>query len=460
MNFCKFTNETRNGIEDATDALRPDLDRRGQRHRRGRRLRAGAGLRPDPAGRRPLLGRLAARGAAARRAARHRRPHPRGRQAARAPGPRRRLRHPARRASAASRPSSGGWSTRWSRKRQWDEKVRERAAAGRSPVAPPDRRRRASRCRRCSARRPRTASSTATSRRRSTGPRASSTSPSRAGGRRARHRRARARARRRLLAAGHDPRARRPDPAACAPTSWSSAPGCSAPRATDRGRAGLRAGDRSSTAESDWLVNEIRHYFKRTLKRLDVTSRSLVALIEPGRCFAGSLLELALAATASTCSTAFMEDDDEEGEPAQIVLSASNFGPLPMGNGLSRLQTRASGATTTRSPSCARRPTGRIDAAEALELGLVTVRPGRHRLGGRGPDHARGAGAASPDALTGMEANHRFVGPETMETQDLRPAHRLAELDLLRPNASGPDGALRRYGTGRRPTSTGSGSDA
>ena len=93
VNFCKFTNETRNGIEDATAQLRPDLPRRAQRHRVRRRLRAGPGLRPHPAGRRPLVGRVAARAAAARRAARHRRPDPRRRQAARPPRPGRLLLH-------------------------------------------------------------------------------------------------------------------------------------------------------------------------------------------------------------------------------------------------------------------------------------------------------------------------------------------------------------------------------
>ena len=90
---------------------------------------------------------------------------------------------------------------------------------------------------------------------------------------------------------------------------------------------------------TDWLVNEIRHYFKRVLKRLDVTSRSLIALIEPGSCFAGALLELALACDRQYMLDGLMEDDSEsgeEGEPAQIVLSDSNFGTFPMSNGISR----------------------------------------------------------------------------------------------------------------------------
>ena len=244
VNFCKFTNETRNGIEDATAHSGPDLPRRGQRHRRRRRLRAGAGLRPDHAGRRQLLGRVAARGAAARRAARHRRPHPGDRQAAGAQGPRRRLRHASRgrprqagRRVAAGRrggPASGSGTRRCA----------ERAAAAAARSHPARRRRGDRAARRCSARRPTTASPTATSSadvRPGRGPRRDHRV--RAGGRRARHRGARARARRRLLAAGHDPRARRPDPAAAHQRAGARHLG--APHAgRRRGRAGLRAGAR------------------------------------------------------------------------------------------------------------------------------------------------------------------------------------------------------------------------
>ncbi len=138
-NFCKFTNETRNAIEDATRALGPGVARGGQRHGGGRRLRAGAGLRRDPAGRRPVLGRLAARGAAAGRAARHRRAHPRGRQAPRAARPRRRVRHPRRGREGAAGASTGGSSTRSPRAAGSTTVVRGagRGARGRAPTAPP-----------------------------------------------------------------------------------------------------------------------------------------------------------------------------------------------------------------------------------------------------------------------------------------------------------------------------------
>ena len=200
---------------------------------------------------------------------------------------------------------------------------------------------------------------------------------------------------------------------------------------------------------SDWLVNEIRHYFKRVLKRLDVTSRSLVALIEPGSCFAGALLELALACDRQYMLDGFMEDHDEEGEPAQIVLSASNFGTFPMGNGLSRLGSRFWGDDD--SLAKLRQETDRrIDAAEAMTLGLVTDAPDDIDWEDEVRIMLEERASLSPDALTGMEANHRFVGPETMETRIFGRLTAWQNWIFVRPNASGEDGALRRYGTGRK----------
>jgi len=200
---------------------------------------------------------------------------------------------------------------------------------------------------------------------------------------------------------------------------------------------------------SDWLVNEIRHYFKRTLKRLDVTSRSLVALIEPRSCFAGALLELAMACDRQYMLDGFMEDHDEEGEPAQIVLSASNFGTFPMGNGLSRLASRFWG--DEESVAKLRQETDRrIDAVEALELGLVTDAPDDIDWEDEVRIMLEERASLSPDALTGMEANHRFVGPETMETRIFGRLTAWQNWIFVRPNASGDDGALRRYGTGRK----------
>ncbi len=208
--------------------------------------------------------------------------------------------------------------------------------------------------------------------------------------------------------------------------------------------------------EADWLVNEIRHYFKRVLKRLDVTSRSLIALIEPGSCFAGSLLELALACDRQYMLDSLLEDDGEEGEPAQIVLSASNFGTFPMGNGLSRLSSRfwcGGSAMDDEGEHVARlrQETGRrIEAAEALELGLVTEAPDDIDWDDEVRIMLEERASLSPDALTGMEANLRFVGPETMESRIFSRLTAWQNWIFVRPNASGPDGALRRYGTGRR----------
>ncbi len=190
----------------------------------------------------------------------------------------------------------------------------------------------------------------------------------------------------------------------------------------------------------DWLASEITHYLKRTLKRLDVTSRSLVALIEPGGCFAGSLLELALAADRS-----YMLADS----PAVIVLGEMNLGPLPMANGLTRLATRFYGDRDAL--EAAQKHAGDpLDATTAERLGLVTFAPDEIDW----EDEVRIAieerASFSPDALTGMEANYRFAGPETMETKIFGRLTAWQNWIFTRPNASGPDGALRKYGTGQR----------
>jgi benzoyl-CoA-dihydrodiol lyase len=199
----------------------------------------------------------------------------------------------------------------------------------------------------------------------------------------------------------------------------------------------------------DWLANEISHYLKRTLKRLDVTSRSLIALIEPGSCFAGSLLELALAADRSFQLAGVFEDIDPDAEPAAVVVGELNLGPLPMANGLTRLQARYLGdgeglaAVTGRAGDP-------LPAAEAASLGLVTFAPDDIDW----PDEVRIAieerASFSPDALTGLEANYRFAGPETMETKIFGRLSAWQNWIFNRPGASGPDGALRRYGTGQR----------
>ncbi|GAA1871307.1 2,3-epoxybenzoyl-CoA dihydrolase [Pseudonocardia ailaonensis] len=201
-------------------------------------------------------------------------------------------------------------------------------------------------------------------------------------------------------------------------------------------------------SKDDWLVNEIRHYFKRVLKRLDVTSRSLIALIEPGSCFAGALLELALA-----CDRQYMLDGtiegDEQGDEAQIMLSASNFGTFPMSNGLSRLESRFYG-DEDHVAKLRQETDRRIEAREAVELGLVTDAPDDIDWEDEIRIMLEERASLSPDALTGMEANHRFVGPETMESRIFSRLTAWQNWIFVRPNASGEEGALRRYGTGRK----------
>ena len=200
--------------------------------------------------------------------------------------------------------------------------------------------------------------------------------------------------------------------------------------------------------ETDWFVNEVTLLLKRVFKRMDVTSRSLLASIEPGSCFGGLLLELALA-----CDQQFMLDGamEEDERPAVIAVTRSNLRMYPMGNELSRLESRFFG----RAPQLdgARATIGtRLDAAAASALGLVTVIPDAIDW----EDELRMAleqrASFSPDALTGMEANLRFCGPETMETKIFGRLTAWQNWVFSRPNAIGPAGALRRYGTGQRAT--------
>jgi benzoyl-CoA-dihydrodiol lyase len=203
---------------------------------------------------------------------------------------------------------------------------------------------------------------------------------------------------------------------------------------------------------TDWLANEIRHYYKRTLKRLDVTSRSLVALIEPGSCFAGALAELALACDRQyMLDGVFEEDTAIDAPPASLVLTAANFGAFPMANGLSRLGSRFWGSPED--VQKLRQETGRrLDAREAVQLGLVTDALDDIDWADEVRIMLEERAALSPDALTGMEANLRFVGPETMESRIFARLTAWQNWIFVRPNASGPEGALRRYGTGQRAT--------
>ncbi|KDN20424.1 2,3-epoxybenzoyl-CoA dihydrolase [Amycolatopsis rifamycinica] len=209
------------------------------------------------------------------------------------------------------------------------------------------------------------------------------------------------------------------------------------------------AHEQAVLGQKDWLANEITHYFKRTLKRLDVTSRSLIALIEPGSCFTGALLEIALAADRQYILDGPPIDNEHSPLRASLQLTDANFGAFPMGNGLTRLQARFYGdddhlAWLTREKN------RELSPAEALELGLVTDAPDDLDWEDEIRIALEGRASLSPDALTGMEANHRFVGPETIETKIFGRLAAWQNWIFTRPNASGPEGALRRYGTGQK----------
>jgi benzoyl-CoA-dihydrodiol lyase len=193
--------------------------------------------------------------------------------------------------------------------------------------------------------------------------------------------------------------------------------------------------------QEHWLGREILHFVKRTLKRVDLSARSFFALIEPGNAFAGSLFELALAADRS-----YMLDDPEQ--PNTVQLSALNAGALPMSNGLSRLAVRFYGSPHRVEAALAH--DGPFDAAAALEAGLVTFAPDELDWDDEVRLAIESRAALSPDALTGMEANLRFVGPETLETKIFGRLTAWQNWIFQRPNAVGPKGALTSYGSSER----------
>ncbi len=204
----------------------------------------------------------------------------------------------------------------------------------------------------------------------------------------------------------------------------------------------VRRFDRSllERSKTDWLAREVVLLQKRVLKRLDLMARSLFALVEPGSCFAGSMLEIALAA-----DRVFMADEAN----TAVGLSPSNFGPFPMSNGLTRLESRF-----LYDPSVVTRlkdEADLLDAGDALKAGLVTFTPDSMDW----DDEVRVAieerTSLSPDAMTGMEANLRFAGPETMETKIFGRLSAWQNWIFQRPNAVGATGALTMYGQPERP---------
>jgi benzoyl-CoA-dihydrodiol lyase len=210
----------------------------------------------------------------------------------------------------------------------------------------------------------------------------------------------------------------------------------------------VAAYDRMLHQPDHWFVREVVLYLKRTFKRLDVTSRSTIALIEPGSCFVGFLCELVLAADRSYMTDGTLSQ--LEGEAPQLTLTEANLGLVPMGNGLSRLETRFWGRPEDL--EIAKAVVGRhLEGREAEEAGLITFALDEIDWDEEIRLALEERASFSPDSLSGMEANLRFVGPETMETKIFGRLSAWQNWVFQRPNAAGEAGALRRYGTGRRP---------
>ena len=194
--------------------------------------------------------------------------------------------------------------------------------------------------------------------------------------------------------------------------------------------------------QRNWFVREVLGMMRRTFARIDVTSRSIYAIVEPGSCFAGTLLELALAA-----DRVYMRDTQESGDAPSMTLSKMNFGPLPMVNKLSRLAARFYGNETQ--IETLRGAIGKkLSAREALEVGLVTAAPDDLDWEDEVRQAIESRTAQSPDALTGLEANLRFGPGETMETRIFGRLSAWQNWIFNRPNAVGASGALKVYGTG------------
>jgi benzoyl-CoA-dihydrodiol lyase len=202
------------------------------------------------------------------------------------------------------------------------------------------------------------------------------------------------------------------------------------------------------THNGHWLVREIRHLWKRVLKRVDLTSRSLVTVIEPGSCFAGTLAEIAFASDRSYMLLGRRDGDNKP--PAAIVLTDANFGAYPMPNGLTRLASRF--LANPADVETARAERGKmLDAETAQRLGLVTFALDDIDWDDEVRVFLEERASFSPDSLTGLEANLRFAGPETMESKIFARLSAWQNWIFQRPNAVGAEGALKRYGTGQKP---------
>jgi benzoyl-CoA-dihydrodiol lyase len=194
--------------------------------------------------------------------------------------------------------------------------------------------------------------------------------------------------------------------------------------------------------QDNWFVREVLGMIRRTFARLDVTSRSMYAIVEPGSCFAGTLMELALAA-----DRVFMRDM-QEGQPrASVTLSKMNFGALPMPNRLSRLESRFY-QDETQIEFLRAKIGAPFSPAEAVEAGLATVAPDDLDWEDELRQAIESRAALSPDGLTGLESNLRFGGIETLETRIFGRLSAWQNWIFIRPNAVGANGALKVYGTG------------
>ncbi len=220
-------------------------------------------------------------------------------------------------------------------------------------------------------------------------------------------------------------------------------------RTEGNGQAVLDHDDFLIKNEADWLMREIRHYLKRTLKRIDTTPKSFIALIEPGSCFAGTLAELAFAADRSLMLIGTRDGDNRKA--AAITLGQANFGLYPMGNKLTRLETRFLGEPETIAALKAKIGVA-VEAEDAGKLGLITQAYETFDWDDELRVMLEGRASFSPDALTGMEANLRFAGPETMETKIFGRLTAWQNWIFQRPNAIGDQGALKLYGSGVSPT--------
>jgi len=200
-----------------------------------------------------------------------------------------------------------------------------------------------------------------------------------------------------------------------------------------------------------WLVREIRLLWARVLRRVDVSARTLVSLVKPGSCTVGLLAELLLAADRSFMLDGTWEDDDDPPPPATVRLTAANDGWFPMNNSLTRLQTRFWGRDEALAAATTTAGTDLL-AAHALAAELITFAPDDLDWDDEVRLMLEERASFSPDALTAMEANYRFVGPETMETKIFARLSAWQNWIFQRPNAVGPEGALQRFGTGSRPT--------